>query len=568
MIKTILITVLSLLLLSGLYIFWAINYDDTPSITELTDSVLSEKHSTEHLSKKVIPDTDLPPPGTRSLFDHIIAQNNGLPFPFNNFINVLSELHPEQEKPLMLMIPDGRSLLKGQANHQRPRILLAADFQEQNTPFGLGKNTHGQLFMGFVEAANEIEVLSYNEAAGRFEFQLVQNYCEGCVPKIVYAKRAVCLTCHQGGTPIFSQRPWNETNGQLSISHAIKEARNNKSNYWGAPIQQPLATPERFDELTDIGNFFVASQRVWLDGCGASGNECRRELLSLALRYADQPGQFDDQSEHVNKLKKLWESSFPEEGILVPESDLNNRDPSGKTNNLTDWLYETFTPDISFGDGAKDNEDLSAFEKLPPLSPSLDPLTTRKPKKILYKDDIDGVFGIARFFSDSDIAMLSKKYEYDFSKLNQKILSLSNELFDAKPFSRQKVMSALLEKEQTYCCLNTSEMSEPLVSGLPDIEITQHTELKAFETYCFACHRGNPSKRLDFMAGEDEQAVLKNIQAKSEIRDVLDWERYKNTDKSSTLMPPSDSIQYKQLKQSGEETRKAMRDVVPSLFSF
>lgn len=568
MIKKLLITLFSLLLLSGLYIFWDINYDNAPSITELSDTMFSEKQNSERLSNKVIPDSDLPPKGTRSLFDHIIAQNNGLPFPFNNFITLLSELHPKQKKPLMLMIPDGRSLLKGQANQALPRILLATDFQEQNTPVGLGKNTHGQLFMGFVEAANEIEVLSYNEAAGRFEFQLVQNYCEGCVPKIVYAKRAICLTCHQGGTPIFSQRPWNETNGQLAIAHAIKEARGNETHYWGAPIQQPLSTPERFDELTDIGNFFVASQRVWLDGCGETGNECRRELLSLALRYAYQPGQFDDKSEQVNKLKKLWEDSFPNEGILVPESDLNNRDPSGNTNNLTDWLYETFTPDISFGDGAKDNEDLSSFEKLPPLSPSLDPLTTRKPKKVLYKDDIDGVFGIARFFSDDDIATLSKSVNYDFSMLNQKIASLPTELFNPKPFSRLNIMSALLDKEQEYCCLNTNEMSEPLVSGLPDIEILKHPELNAFETYCFACHRGNPSKRLDFMAGKDEEMVLNNIQAKSEIRDVLDWERYQHTNKSSTLMPPSDSIQYKQLKQAGKETRNAMRETVPSLFSF
>lgn len=562
--------VISLLILSGLYVFWSINYNKTNSISELTESLLTEStaNSSSRLSNSIIPDSDLPPEGTRSLFDHIIAQNNGLPFPFDKFITLLTDLHPENKKPLMLMIPDGRSLLKGQANQHLPRILLAPDFQEENTPVGLGKVTPGQLFIGFVEAANEIEVISYNEAAGRFEYQLVQDYCEGCIPKIVYAKRAICLTCHQGGTPVFSQRPWNETNGQLAIAHAIKEARKGANDYWNAPIQQTLATPERFDELTDIGNFFVASQRVWLDGCGEAGNECRRQLLSLALRYADQPGQFNIESEHVKKLKTLWANSFPEEGIIVPESDLNNRDPSGKTNNFTDWLYETFTPDISFGEGAKNNEDLSAFEKLPPLSPSLDPLTIRKPKKVLFNDDVDGIFGLARFFSDADIKTLSKSVNYDFEKLNQKIASLPSELFDAKPFSRQIIMSALLDKSLEYCCLDTSDMSPPQVSGLPDIEINEHTELELFKEYCFTCHRGNPSKRLNFMAGENEQEVLENIQTKVEIRDALDWERYLNTDKASTLMPPSDSIQYKNLKQAGEEAREKMRETVPSMFSF
>lgn len=559
----------SLLVLGCIYVFWSINYDQAPSITELSNHISTEKpDASSHLSNTVIPDSDLPPEGTRSLFDHIIAQNNGLPFPFENFIRLLTELHPEQKQPLMVMIPDGRSLLKGQANAHLPRILLAPDFQEENTLAGLGKMTHGQLFMGFVEAANEIEVISYNEAAGRFEYQLVQDYCEGCIPKIVYAKRAICLTCHQGGTPIFSQRPWNETNGQLAIAHAIKDARQSDADYSGAAIQQPLATPERFDELTDIGNFFLVSQRVWLDACGESGNECRQQLLSLALRYADQPGEFNIESPEVNKLKQLWAKSFPENGIIVPESDLKNRDPSGKTNNFTDWLYETFTPDINFGEGAKDNEDLSAFEKLPPLSPSLDPLTVRAPKKILYKDDIDGIFGLSRFFTDDDIKTLSNHVAYDFEKLNQIIAQLPPEAFDAKPFSRVKMMSLLLGKKLEYCCLNTDEMSAPQVSGLPELDIQTHTELQAFKDYCFTCHRGNPSKRLNFMAGDTEQAVLDNIQATTEIRDVLDWERYLGTDKSSTLMPPSDSIQYKRLKEAGEETRKAMRDTVPSLFGF
>ena len=57
--------------------------------------------------------------------------------------------------------------------------------------------------MGFVEAADEIEVISYNEAAGRFEYQLVQNYCEGCVPRVVYARRAICLDLPPRRHPYF-----------------------------------------------------------------------------------------------------------------------------------------------------------------------------------------------------------------------------------------------------------------------------------------------------------------------------------------------------------------------------
>ncbi|MBK8326529.1 MAG: hypothetical protein IPL02_05645 [Moraxellaceae bacterium] len=145
----------------------------------------------------------MPPAGTRSLFDHIIAQNDGLPYPFSKLIALLKAQNPDNTEPLTLLIPNGRSLLKGQADNQHPRIVVASDFDQHNTETGLGMATRGQLFLGFVENANEIEVLSYNEAAGRFEFQLVQNYCAGCVPRIVYARRAICTTCHQGVVRLF-----------------------------------------------------------------------------------------------------------------------------------------------------------------------------------------------------------------------------------------------------------------------------------------------------------------------------------------------------------------------------
>jgi hypothetical protein len=551
--------------------YWSINHADNPSISELSQSINGAEDPSLH--SQLIPDTDLPPEGTRSLFDHLIAQNDGLPYPFSDMIKLLQNQHPEGEAPLSLLIPDGRSLLKGQADHHLPRILIAPDFQEENTSAGLGMNAQGQLFVALVEGANEIEVLSYNEGAGRFEFQLVQNYCEGCVPRIVYAPRAICLTCHQGGGPIFSQRPWQETNGQLSVAKRIQAARGSEP-YWGIGIEQPLAIPERFDELTDVGNFHVASQRVWLDACGLDGNECRRTLLSLALRYADQPGLFDPQSEEVKTLLKLWANTYPEAGIKVPQSDLANRDPSGESNSFTEWLYAALTPDISFGDGAKDNEDLNAFEKLPPLPPRQDPLTLRAPKQTLTSVDIDGVYGIASFFTESDLKALNASYGYKIETILKRVADLPIDFFDAKPFSRVKVMQALLDSELQYCCLDTSEMSPPRVSSAPKLEINEHQELKLFEQYCFTCHRGNPAKRLDFMSGDNEQIVLDKIKDKAEIRDVLDWERYQNTDKESTLMPPRDSVQYKKLVdalnkggQEGDELQQ-MRESVPSLFSF
>ncbi len=566
-----------------------------PPISELAKTTSNNDH---YLSSKVIPETDLPPEGTRSLFDHLIVQNGGIvPYPYSKLIAMLKEQNPAGTEPISLLIPNGRSLLKGQADNAHPRVVTTADFEVPNNGANLGFAPRGQLFFGFVENGNEIEVVSYNEAAGRFEFQLVQDYCKDCSPRIVYARRAICSTCHQGGTPIFSQRPWSETNGQPATATAIAAGRGNNDPYETVPISQPLSFSERFDQLTDVGNFFYASQRLWLDGCGEKGNDCRRKMLSLAFQYLDNAGSFNPNSSEANELRKLQEVAFattdiperevkdkkytplpmglqgapePKKGIIVPESDLANRDPIGEKQGFKGWIRSLFTREIKFGEGARDNEDLSSFEKLPPLRRELDPLTIRQPKQILGPNNIDGVYGLASFFTETDLKNVSEQNGYDIKRIITKIQTLPNEVFDPKPFSRVLILQALLGKKQ-YCCYNTAEMSPPMVSGGPPLEIKEHPELQAFVDNCFSCHRGNPAKRLNFMGGATENEVLEQIKAKKEIRDALDWERYEGTDKSSKLMPPRNSVQYRKLMDAGEEGKKVlqkMRDTVPGFFNF
>lgn len=548
--------------------WWFKPASSAASITELARPGQPDRHS---LSAQVIPGDDLPPQGTRSLFDHLIAQNDGLPYPFDKLVKLVREQDPDGALPVAVLIPHGRSLLKAQADDAHPRLLIAADFERPDNAVNLGLAPRGQLFLGFVEKANEIEVLSYNELAGRYEFQLVQNYCAGCVPRIVYARRAICTTCHQGGGPIFPQRPWNETNGQEATAAAIRKARGGDQPYLQVPIQQPLSSPERFDQLTDQGNFINTTQRLWLDGCGADGNACRRQMLRLALRYADSPGSFDEHGEEADRLRRLQAKSFPKTGIAVPESDLPNRDPLGERQGLKGWWASLWTRDIKPGEGARDNEDLAAFDKLPKLTPHLDPLTPRQPKEVLRADGVEGAYGVAAMFSEADIAALSAAHGHRLDQLLARVDALPNDLFAPRPFVRVRMMQALLAKPVGYCCHDTSEMSPPVASGVPPLKISKHPELKDFETYCFACHRGNPAKRLNFMAGSSEDEVLANIQGKPEIRDALDWARYSGTDKASKLMPPRDSLQYEKMKsagEAGEQARRAMRDTVPSLFGF
>lgn len=554
-------------LLVALYI-WQKPMSSATNISALAKPVLSDHKA---LSAQLIPQDDLPPVGTRSLFDHLIVENDGLPYPFEKLAKMLTALDADGHAPVSVLIPNGRSLLKAQANAAHPRVLLAADFQLGNKPLNFGLAPRGQLFLGFVENAHEIEVLSYNEGAGRFEFQLVQNYCAGCVPRIVYARRAICTTCHQGGGPIFPQRPWNETNGQQATAASIIAARGNNQPYFSVPIQQPLAAPERFDQLTDMGNFINTSQRLWLDGCGLNGNDCRRLMFKLALRYADSPGSFDEQQADVRHLVALQARHFPVHGIVVNESDLLNRDPLGDRQGFKGWWHSLWTREPKPGEGAKNNEDLAAFDKLPKLAAEFDPLSLRAPKHILHAQDVDGVYGLAALFTDADIQRLSEHAGHNIKRLEAQVDALPETEFSARPFSRIRFLQALLGVNIGYCCLSTQDMSPPIASGVAPLKIVKEPILHHFESYCFACHRGNPAKRLNFMAGNTEGQVLASIRDKSEIRDALDWERYTGTDKANKLMPPRDSVQYARLEAAGEQgvkAREAMRAAVPSLFGF
>ncbi len=531
------------------------------------------RRSASGVHAQVIGQADLPPEGTRSLFDHLIRENGALPYPFENLIEMLASYDEQGRQPRNLLIPDGRSLLKGQASFRRPRIVVAADAMPP-TGEALAPQLRGRLFLGFVEDASEIEVISYNEAAGRFEFQLVEDYCEGCVPRIVYARRAICRTCHAGGGPIFPVRPWEETNVQPAIQQRLQEQMR-VEQYHGAPLRRRLDDAQAFDDLTDIGNVIPATQRIWLDGCGAAGEDCRRQMLKLALRYVLNPAALDRDTEASQTLLELQARHWPAGGIALDNGNLSNRNP------LQQELY-----DESFGaqlrqllfprrEALASGDRLKDFDSLPPLPPEFDPLTPRPPLKYILASDLDGVFGIAQLFAPTDVERLEQAAGYQVERLESAVDALPSELFGLQPVRRVPVVRALLEAlgqgAPDYCCLDTAEMSEPVVQGEPPLELAADSVLQPFERYCFACHRGNPSAKLDFMSGPTEEAVLEKIRTQDQLREVLDYERYLGTRKAGSLMPPTESWQREALEDAlarGEDPLAAMREQAPSLFDF
>jgi hypothetical protein len=434
----------------------------------------------------------------------------------------------------------------------------------------------GRLFLGFVEDAREIEVISYNEAAGRFEFQLVRDYFEGGVPRITYAKRSLCTTCHQGEAPIFPVRPWDETNAQPAIAERILQARgvagSKQVEYFAAPIVGRLESAETIDDLVGHANVIPATQRIWIDGCGdypVKGVACRRQMLLLAVRFLLYPADVSAEDAGAKQLALLQRESWPRRGIALADPSLHNRNPAVDGDSGRGVLGRL--KGLVFPDGPKP-PDLS---RLAPVRAELDPLRPRPARKILGADSLDGVYGVAELFGSNDRRLLDGASGGERARLERAVQGdRLAPLLGPRPLRRAPIVQALLAelgvKRPPASAYETTEgMSPPLADGGKPLEIGAGSPLAPFERYCFGCHRGNPAARLDFMSGDGEEQVLAKIKQVSEIRDVLDYERYLGTKKESRLMPPSASYQRSELdraRAAGKDDVKKMLDVIPGLF--
>jgi len=291
-----------------------------------------------------VPGANLPPAG-RSLFDQFFAvDRNGratieLPFPFDALLARLdAQLAGDPSSPLppakRVLIPLGRSLQRTAAAPDYfayPRVVVAVDSQSAANSVPYLKD---RLYIGYQEKSAVLEVISYNEAAGRFEFQLVKDYRAGATPQVVYANRTLCFACHQNGAPIFSRALWDETNAnQQAAALLAAESASTRHGFYGIPPERGVDIPYAIDNATERANTFALTQRLWRDGCGGEDPpaRCRAGLYTAALRHALSGGQAwvpdaaFEQSVAVPlgaESRRRWPG-----GLAVGNPDLPNRNP-------------------------------------------------------------------------------------------------------------------------------------------------------------------------------------------------------------------------------------------------
>jgi hypothetical protein len=292
-----------------------------------------------------VPGDNLPPAG-RSLFDQLFAvDRNGrssieLPFPFEALLARLdAQLTPDPGSALppakRVLIPLGRSLQRTAAAPDYfayPRVVVAVDAQPaaNSTPY-----LKDRLYIGYQERSAVLEVISYNEAAGRFEFQLVKDYRAGATPQVVYANRTLCFACHQNGAPIFSRALWDETNANPQAAALLAaEFAINRHAFYGIPPERGVDIPYAIDNATERANGFALTQRLWRDGCGGddpAARRCRAGLFAAALRQALSGGQawVSDAAFAETVARPLQAAAgrrWPG-GLAVGDPDLPNRNP-------------------------------------------------------------------------------------------------------------------------------------------------------------------------------------------------------------------------------------------------
>jgi hypothetical protein len=289
------------------------------------------------------PGPDLPPVG-RSLFDFLTVQEvdgrlvQSVPFPFEALLErIEAEIGLPEPSLRKVLIPLGRSLQRNAANPEffaYPRAVVAVDQGPALRPGAAGMLLADRLYLGYQEKAATIEVISYNEAAARFEYQVVRDYRDGGAAEVYYAERQTCIACHRNHAPIFSKPLWDETNANAAIAATLMGLQD---EFYGIPVARGVDIPDAFDAATDRANSFAALQRVWQEGCEvpdapAAGIACRADALLALLQYK-LAGNRHPASDRIGPahafaaaLEQQWAALWPD-GLAIPDPDVPNRAP-------------------------------------------------------------------------------------------------------------------------------------------------------------------------------------------------------------------------------------------------
>jgi len=349
----------------------------------------------------------LPPKG-RALFDHLLSnQGDGaptVPYPFARLLQRISSQLDDSEPSgglSVVLIPLGRSLQRhaaGDAEAFRyPRVVAAVT----GSPPGDAAPGHpylkDRLYIAYHEKAAALEVISYNDEAARFEFQLVRNYRASATAEVGYANRNLCLSCHQNAGPIFSRQSWDETSANPDISARLAATG---LSYYGLNWRSGVDVPDAIDSGVKRANLLATAQRLWQHGCVATTREatirCRASALKQALRYRLSGSMSavtapDTEESLTEPMLAAWRQQWPN-GIPIPDPQVPNRQPFAG---------------VAPGERAPDKDELYRYAD---IGIAFDPMVLRAPLETWHGQDATDVRrfvqALSMFFSRTDILQI------------------------------------------------------------------------------------------------------------------------------------------------------------------
>lgn len=348
---------------------------------------------------------DIPQRG-RSRFDYLIG-DKGVVFPFARLrAQIEAQLLPQPGLPpvKITLIPFSRSLQRDASApdfFRFPRVVLAVD---GDTRTGVAP-LKDKLFLGYNEKAAVLEVISYNEDAGRFEFQLVRDYRAGGKPQIFYARRDLCLACHQNAAPIFARPLWDETPANPAIATRLRAAR---QDFYGVPLSG-TDVAYLIDAAVGRANLIPVWNRLWDEGCGAgaSGDACRVQWLAAALRYRLSGVLPDDARLQAidATIAKRWASLWPQ-GLAIADANIPNRDPLVFS---VDGATANAGQGVTLATQAPASYQLAVLQPLSHIPARLEPLNPRTPFAIWTELPRTAfITGLAQMWSLADIQSLDR----------------------------------------------------------------------------------------------------------------------------------------------------------------
>jgi hypothetical protein len=281
-----------------------------------------------------MPGPDTPDTGL-SRFDQLFLlepDRYRIPYPFSSLIEYLDSRidNGDHSGVRKVFVPSGRSLQRDAPAPDYfsfPRRVIALEGEPITVADAAGQVLEYRLFIAHQPKTETLEVISYNDTAGRFEFQVVTNYAPDKSPQVQPANRAMCLSCHQNAAPIFPSRPWSETSFNVEVANKLIEALPWQYNSLIGIVTNDAGV---IDLLAERANYLAAAQLIWQRGC--SSRLCRATILRAILQYRlSGEASFDSsdpryQHNYYDELIRNWKIRWPT-GLALANSRIIDRDP-------------------------------------------------------------------------------------------------------------------------------------------------------------------------------------------------------------------------------------------------